>query len=153
MGRTTLPPHVRAMIPAAERSAPKSTRQLAQNRKLQASPDRALDQTDGRSSQLERLLAVAIALTGLPTPEREYRFHPTRRWRIDFAWPAHRLAVEVEGGIYRGGAHTSVTGLKRDIEKGNAITMAGYRLLRFHGDQIKSGEAVRLIAQALGVTP
>lgn len=145
MGRTKLPEHVRSMVPADTRSQPKPKRQIDQNRKLADS--------DGSSSQLERLLAVAIALTGLPAPQREYRFHPTRRWRIDFAWPAHRLAVEIEGGIYRGGAHTSVTGLKRDIEKGNALTMAGYRLLRFHGDQIKSGEAVTLIAQALGVAP
>lgn len=86
---------------------------------------------------------------GLPEPVREYRFHPTRKWRLDFAWPAVMLAVEVEGGIYRGGGHTSTTGLKRDIEKGNALTMAGWRVLRFHGDQVRSGEAVALIRQAL----
>jgi hypothetical protein len=31
----------------------------------------------------------------LPDPVTEYRFHPTRRWRMDFAWPAHQVAVEL----------------------------------------------------------
>ena len=80
---------------------------------------------------------------------REFRFHPTRLWRVDFAWVVPRLAVEVEGGIYRGGGHTSVGGLKRDIEKANELTLHGWRLLRFHGDQVKSGEAVETIRRAL----
>jgi very-short-patch-repair endonuclease len=101
-----------------------------------------------RESQLETHLRLALAAAGLPRAEQEYRFHPDRRWRLDFCWPALKLAVEIEGGIYRGGGHTSVTGVKRDLEKGNALTMAGYRLLRFHADQIKSGEAVAVIREA-----
>jgi very-short-patch-repair endonuclease len=89
----------------------------------------------------------------VPEPVREHRFHPTRRWRIDFCWPLHMLAVECEGGIYRGGGHTSVGGMKRDFEKGNALTLAGYRLLRFHGDQVRSGEATETIRQALEIAP
>ena len=29
----------------------------------------------------------------------EYRFHPGRDWRFDFAIPSRRVAVEVEGAI------------------------------------------------------
>jgi very-short-patch-repair endonuclease len=29
-----------------------------------------------------------------------YRFHSTRRWRIDFAWPNQMLAVEIEGAVW-----------------------------------------------------
>ncbi len=36
--------------------------------------------------------------TDLPDPEPEYIFHPTRKWRLDRAWPQHRVAVELEGG-------------------------------------------------------
>ena len=29
-----------------------------------------------------------LAPGDLPGPVPEYRFHPTRRWRFDYAWPA-----------------------------------------------------------------
>jgi hypothetical protein len=38
---------------------------------------------------------------GLPIPENEYRFHATRKWRLDYAWPVIGLAVEIEGIFYR----------------------------------------------------
>lgn len=107
------------------------------------------DETTG--SPLERHLLTSMRLYGIPEPRREYRFHPTRKWRLDFAWPAAKLAVEIEGGIYRGGGHTTVAGIKRDVDKGNALTRLGWRLLRFHGDQVRSGEAVALIAEMLEV--
>ena len=34
---------------------------------------------------------------------REHRFAPPRRWRFDLAWPAERLAVEVDGGRWQSG--------------------------------------------------
>jgi very-short-patch-repair endonuclease len=102
-------------------------------------------------SGLEIHLALSMRAAGLPEPEREYRFHPTRKWRLDFAWPVRMLAVEVEGGVYRGGGHSSVAGIKRDIEKSNALALGGWRLLRFHGDQVRSGEATEIIKRALEV--
>lgn len=73
---------------------------------------------------------------GLPQPVPEYTFHPSRRWRIDFAWPSERVAVEVEGGIYGKGRHTSVQGFLGDIEKYNALAEAGWLLLRYSGPHI-----------------
>jgi hypothetical protein len=51
-------------------------------------------------SPLESRLAHAIQAAGLPTPEREHRFHETRQWRMDFAWPEALVALEVEGGTW-----------------------------------------------------
>ncbi len=96
-------------------------------------------------SALEDLLERHIRLTGLPTPEREYRFHPRRRWRFDFAWPRYMLAVEVDGGIYSRGRHVRGAGFERDAEKRNAAVMAGWRVLHFTPRQVKSGAAVRAI--------
>ena len=67
----------------------------------------------------------------LPAPVYEYGFHKTRLWRIDFAWPDHKLAVELEGGIWTNGGHTRPLGFLEDIEKYNALTEAGWRILRF----------------------
>jgi len=75
-------------------------------------------------------------------PAREYRFHPSRRWRVDYAWPEHRLAVEIEGGAWIGGRHVRGSGFMNDMEKYNELTLMGWSLLRFTPRQVKNGEAV-----------
>lgn len=100
-------------------------------------------------SKLETLFALQAALLELPPPEREFRFHPERRWRIDFAWPGVMLAVEIEGGIWTGGRHTRGAGVLGDMEKYNALSMAGWRLLRFDGDSVRSGQAVKQVEAAI----
>ena len=80
-------------------------------------------------------------LLGLPTPEREYKFHPKRRWRLDFAWPSLMLAVEIEGGVWSGGRHTSGVGFTSDCEKYNEAVCLGWRVLRVTGSQVKDLQA------------
>ncbi len=96
-------------------------------------------------SALEDLLERHIRLAGLPAPKREYRFHPRRRWRFDFAWPRCKVAAEVDGGIYSRGRHVRGGGFERDAEKGNAAVMAGWRVLHFTPRAVKSGAAVQAI--------
>lgn len=96
-------------------------------------------------SRLEESLALQIRAAGLPEPAREYRFAPPRRWRADFAWPAHRLLVEVEGGIWSGGRHTRGQGYLDDCTKYNEAAVAGWRLLRVCDRHLQSGEAMRWI--------
>lgn len=57
----------------------------------------------------------------------EHRFHPTRRWRFDFAWPACKVAVELEGR----GRHQTVAGVRADCEKYNTAALMGWTVLRF----------------------
>ena len=111
-----------------------------------ATPSAALSQR----TRLEDALAYGIKLAGLPAPEREWRFHPTRRWRFDFAYPEQRVAIEVEGGIFVQGRHARGTGILGDLEKYNAATLLGWRVLRFAAQHIRSGEAVAVIREALG---
>ena len=47
---------------------------------------------------------------GIPPCEFEWQVCPLRKWRFDLAWPAHKLAVEVHGGIYSGGRHVTAKG-------------------------------------------
>lgn len=79
-----------------------------------------------------RLIVLAVFRDeGLPEPNTEYRFHPDRRFEFDFAWPARKIALEVEGGIFMGkGGHSSITGIKRDIEKYNLAAVLGWRVYR-----------------------
>lgn len=99
-------------------------------------------------SRLEAELALHMRASGL-NPESEFRFHPPRRWRFDFAFPAEKVAVECEGGIWTNGRHTRGKGYAADCEKYNQASLDGWVLLRFTGDQIQSGEALAQIEQAL----
>ncbi len=67
---------------------------------------------------------------GLPEPEAEYRFHPTRRWRFDWSWVSCKVAVEIEGNAWnaKGGGRHMQDG---DLEKYNSAVLAGWRVLRF----------------------
>ena len=47
-------------------------------------------------------------------PIREYHFHPTRKFRFDFAWPSKKVALEVHG---YGPGHFSLEGMTKDFDK------------------------------------
>ncbi len=83
-----------------------------------------------------------VVAAGLPAPEREYRFHPVRRWRFDAAWPEQKLAVEVMGGVWNGGRHARGAGYEQDAEKQNTAIGLGWRLLRFTPSMLKDGTSV-----------
>lgn len=100
-------------------------------------------------SGAEETLAWQVRVAGLPTPEREHRFHPRRRWRFDFAWPGHRLAVEVEGGAWVGGRHVQGSGFERDCEKYAEAVALGWRVMRVTPRQIRDGRALDWITRAL----
>ena len=77
----------------------------------------------------------------LPACVREYQFHPTRLWRLDFAWPDHKVAVEIDGLVYDGrGGHQTVAGVLGDCEKYEAALLAGWRLYRVPGPWISEGD-------------
>jgi len=101
------------------------------------------------SSALEETLALQFRALGVPPPKREHRFHPTRRWRFDFAWPERRLAVEVDGGTYSGGRHVRPAGFEGDCEKHNAAMIADWRVLRFTAAMIRDGRAVQQVIQLI----
>lgn len=95
-------------------------------------------------------IAKFFQLHGLPEVQTEYRFHPVRRWRFDYAWPGHKVALEIEGGIFpmrgrKGGAHGSVTGILRDIAKYNSAVMFGWRVVRVLPRHELSDETIEML--------
>ena len=48
-------------------------------------------------SRLESKFALLWRSLGGPELKREFRFHPERKWRADFAHPASRTLIEIEG--------------------------------------------------------
>lgn len=100
-------------------------------------------------SELEEAFYQQLRLAGLPLPEREVRPVAGRRWRLDFAWPARRLALELEGGQYVHGRHQRPGGFERDCEKYNMVALAGWLVLRVTTAMIADGRALALVRRAL----
>lgn len=82
-------------------------------------------------------------------PEREFPFAKPRRWRFDFAWPAKRVAVEIEGGTWIQGRHNRGSSIEKDLEKYNTAALLGWKVLRFTTAMVKSGRAINLVQEAL----
>lgn len=100
-------------------------------------------------SALEERLWFIIVLEKLPRPEREFKFHPHRKWRFDFAYPDRKVAIECEGGTWSRGRHTRGSGFEADCEKYNAAAILGWKVLRLTSSMIDSRLAVRLVTEAL----
>jgi hypothetical protein len=81
---------------------------------------------------------------GLPVPSAELKFHPSRRWRFDWAWADEKIALEVEGGVFIRGRHSRGIGMVKDMEKYNAAAELGWRIVRVTPRQMRSGEALSL---------
>lgn len=118
-----------------------------------------LAKVNGGKSSLRSDAEVAFAwqikfTSDIAEPIPAYQFDLVRKWKFDFAWPDVHVAVEIEGGIWRGrgrgsktsdntgGAHSHPLNILRDIEKYNAAARAGWRILRFTPDMVKKGEAL-----------
>ena len=127
----------------------------------------------------EQAIYGQICDLGLPKPVREYRFHSTRRFRFDFAWPVRKVALEVEGGIYgqvvschkcgtqvmqklangsmikvrAGGRHNRGKGYEQDCLKYSSAAILNWKVIRVTAGMIKDGSAIELVEQAIDNFP
>ena len=93
---------------------------------------------------------------GIPQPEPEYYFALPRRWRVDYAWPEQKVALEIEGGIFKkgadgqqGGRHNRAAGFLKDIEKYNALALAGFRYFRCTPQMVSKGTIFVVLSEVL----
>lgn len=103
------------------------------------------------ASELENIFAAQLDAVGLDGYVREYKAIPGRRFRFDFAFiqPEHRLLIEVQGGVWNGGAHGRPTGITRDMDKLNQAQIYGWKVLQFDTKMVKSGAALEVVEQFL----
>lgn len=80
---------------------------------------------------------------------KEYRFHPVRRWRFDYAFPELKVAIEVEGAVWTKGRHTRGAGYIKDMEKYNTAAMMGWTVIRVTPQQKFKEETLQMIKQAI----
>lgn len=105
----------------------------------------------GQSKAARRvaMLAGRFIERGSPEPEREYYFHFKRKWRFDLAWPALRVAVELQGGGFMGGRHSRGAGLASDCEKLTHAAAAGWVVILLTHGQAKDPEMIDVAASAV----
>lgn len=83
----------------------------------------------------------------------EWYFHPTRKWRFDYAYPELKIAIEIDGGLFTGGRHSGGVGQYKDMEKCNMATIMGWSVLHYIPDEkfsmIAREQIARLIEEKL----
>lgn len=107
----------------------------AAGRLLVAAADRA-------DSAAERLLVAILRQAGVPG---WVLGHPHEGYRIDLAFPAAKVAVEVDGWAW----HVDADRFRRDRRKGNMLVRGGWDLLRFTWHDL-ANEPARVLADISG---
>lgn len=112
----------------------------------------------GEGSKLEAKVASDLKALGLMDGcERQYRFHPERRWLVDFAWPMFSIvkgippiALEVNGGTYSHGSHSRGPRQRGDYEKWSELSLRGWTLILVDSKDVKEGVHVERVLMAMG---
>jgi very-short-patch-repair endonuclease len=101
----------------------------------------AADRADSAAERILKRLLREAGITGWVIG------HPFGPHSIDLAFPAQRVAIEVDGWAW----HVDVDRFRADRRKGNALTRASWTLLRFtwHDLVTRPGEVVAEILHAL----
>lgn len=102
-------------------------------------------QAPGRASEDE--LARQLRAEGLEVVQ-QWRLSPARRCTADLYLPAHRLAVEVDGGAHRAGQQRQ----EADLSKLNLYAALGIWHLHVTPRQVWSGAALVIVLDYLEAT-
>ena len=105
--------------------------------------------TRKESHNLEEIFSIQIRAIRLPPAQREYKFHPKRKWKFDFAFPHAMVAVEIEGGTYLRGRHVRPEGFRNDCIKYNEAALMGWKVLRGDSQMVKNGVLLSLVERAI----
>ena len=99
-------------------------------------PDKPKKTAQKPRKQPEKDIFTLICKTDLKIEVvKEFIFHPTRKWRFDFAIPSHKIAIEIDGGVWNYGRHNRAQGYIADMKKFNAAASLGWIVLKFTPDE------------------
>jgi hypothetical protein len=89
---------------------------------------------------------AAHGLTATP----EFKFHPTRKWRFDFAFLDSKVALECQGGLFTNGRHSRGAALLKEHEKLNEAAALGWRVIFTTPSEITMTDTIEIIKRAVG---
>lgn len=82
---------------------------------------------------------------GLREPDCDVEFALPRKFRFDFCWWTHSIALESDGN----GRHTRFAGFRRDQEKTNEAAIRGWLVLRVPSSELCTDSTIALVKRAL----
>lgn len=127
------------------RWSPEQLVDYLKKRGIAPAPTRAeIQKEQKQESKLERRFDQQLEEAQLPIPRRNWFFINGRDFELDRAWPAQKVAVEVQGM-----AHRIKGKFKRDIEKRALAMLSGWRVLEVDGSSIRDGRAIEWAKQLL----
>lgn len=92
-------------------------------------------------------------LHNLPNPEFEVQFNPERKWRIDIAFirsqPFHKVALEVQGGIFINGGHNRGAQIVKEWEKYHSAQFWGWQIVWCQPDDLLTTKTAEIIKDLL----
>ena len=99
-----------------------------------------------------RFGAMAAGGPGKGLRERLKNFD-LQDWRFDWAWPEHKIAVEVEGGVFVAGGHTRGAYYTDNCRKYNAAACRNWLVFRFTPGMLRDDPTtcVRQVLQAMEI--
>jgi len=105
--------------------------------------------TEYTESGLEIQFLELCERFGIPWPVAQFPVQVAgRRFRLDFAWPASRVFVEIDGAEF----HSSPTQIANDGGRQNLLVGAGWTPLRFTATQLSKspGQCAKSLTALLG---
>jgi hypothetical protein len=125
-------------------------RQKAANQPTAPSPIADRVKKGIKSSQRDAVEFLTICeRAGLPRPELEFVFHPTRKWRFDLAFVRAKIAVEIQGGVFIRGRHNAPVSFIKEQEKMNSAAVIGWRIIYRTPSNFLSFETADLVRRAM----
>jgi very-short-patch-repair endonuclease len=96
-------------------------------------------------SKYEIQLREQMIAYDFPEAERHYKPFDDSRHSVDFAYPEVKVAIEISG--YK--SQYIWKELKRNAEKDYKLKSKKWKVLRFDGSQVQSGDALLMIYEVL----
>jgi hypothetical protein len=110
-----------------------------------------------KRTELEQLFAAVVrqCAPDLPPFVEQYAYVPGRKFTADFAWPSVGLLIFCEGGVFGRGAHGSVEGILKDVERSQHAAAGQWRVFRVTSKCLEAGrnrrETLQRLRLALGM--
>lgn len=92
----------------------------------------------------EKFLNLWKTLRG-PSLRQEYTFSDRRKFRFDYVHLKTATAIEVNGGVYVKGGHSTGKGIERDYQKNNEAIICGYQTFQLSTGMVTAKNLLEII--------